>query len=306
MSQTRLYLDFDGTLSSLEGSQCINSALYKTLQIDSDDDYNFCSFKENIVNLLKAGFERPENKKMKVIEDALSFLKNMIAEKADVIIISRNREEYIKAVLEASGLERTLIDQITIIDTHKMTSKYQAVIDLETQKTPRDITVICDDNFVDYSAMQKAVKNSGTKTSIVPYSNAAGAFNWAAIERDINQKINANPANPKKRKNFFEEKSNYVNNPLMDALNKGIPRTYDNRPGNQYLVFNDVDSLLNAVDQLVANNYQMGGSYHHQKDYDFRLAKQESTLEIRGKITVDSNGKISLAKPDTKDVKHTL
>src|SRR5437870_4782455 len=87
--QVKFYLDFDGTLSGREGSECVFSDFYKSLQLNPSENYASCRFKENMVDLLKAGFALPENKTMQMTKGALTFLKDMIAQGAHLNIISR-------------------------------------------------------------------------------------------------------------------------------------------------------------------------------------------------------------------------
>lgn len=188
---TRFYLDFDGTLTGREGSACVSSDFYQDLQLDPRADYSYACFRGNMVDLIKTGLALPENKTMRMSEGALSFLKTMLTQGADINIVSRNRKEYIKAVLLAEGMEAELIQKITICDANDLllTGKYQAVVDLEkSKKAPAGVVIICDDNSMDCKAMTKAVKdNNDAKTTVISHSEFAGTFDWQKIARDAPQ-----------------------------------------------------------------------------------------------------------------------
>lgn len=316
LTQVKFYLDFDGTLSDRKGSQCVFSNLYRSLQLNSSDSYEVCHFKQNMVDLLRAGFTLPENRAMRMSKGALKFLEDMITEGAEVNIISRNRKEYIRAVLSVEGMDSKQIEKITIRDVNDLISsngKYLTVLNMEQSKTkPAKVAVVCDDDPSDCEAMKKAVTEGDAKASLISYSTSPGAFDWPQISQDVYQRIGVTqdskmmPVTPKEAKvvvgKFFSEQSSSLNDPkrkLADALNKGIPMTYEEREGSQYLVFEDKDRefFSEAVTQLRLNQYQEANeSNSADKAYDFRIAAQPLTLEVRRQITIDA-GKLLIASP---------
>ena len=193
----RLFLDFDGTLTGRPGRETVSSDLYKSLQKNREAFYSgaeFIEFKDMIVTLQK-GLEK--NKDMKLVEGALCFLKTMLEYNAEIVIISRNRQEYIKAVLQAEGADEKEIAKIRIEDTNtKIGNKLQVVASfLKNASSKADVIVVCDDALDDFFKMKQAVTEAGLSATLIAYGPTDDyfkqnrRFDWAAITKEITQKI---------------------------------------------------------------------------------------------------------------------
>lgn len=320
----RLYLDFDGTLTGRSGSECVFTGLYKSLQTNPETSYSDCTFKADIVDRIKAGFAQEENKTMQMERSAFEFLQEMLRQGADINIVSRNRKEYIRAVLLAEGIPLESVNKITIYDVKDLASgKHGAVLRDMMEKTPVKVTVVCDDDPRDCKAMVAALQEGEVQTKLISRSVPPGQFDWQNISSEARLASAGVPKEEKSLGKFFSELSlapkptlpaslglskkeehlagfcsALFSDPepmlpkptLMDLLLAGTPYTYPNRPGKQYLVFKDEASLNAAVEKLKAEHYREG------QEFDFRIAGQPNTLEIRGQIKVAS-GKIILAPP---------
>jgi hypothetical protein len=194
----RLYLDFDGTLTGLKGSLCVYSTFYKRLQTDTQHRYDECVFldEESMISQIQAGFQLPENEKMQVAKEALAFLNKLLDLGAEINIVSLNRQEYIRAVLLAHGMDKQHVEKIIIKDINSLgyRGKYGVVLDMEQAAcTKAKVTIVCDDNPSDYHAMIKAVKESGNGTQLISRCNKPGEFDWAEIDAEASRKNNLQP-----------------------------------------------------------------------------------------------------------------
>lgn len=188
----RLYLDFDGTLSGRRGSECVFSALYRTLQTDQKANYGDAKFvdEKEMVSKLKEGFEKPEYKTMQMSDGAFKFLDDMLDLNAEIILISRNRKEYIRAVLLNAGMSLEKLAKIDINDVNTLhAGKYGVVTGIERKATTKaQVTVVCDDDHGDYTQMTGAVKNANSATTLVSHCEAPGKFNWSEISKEAQEK----------------------------------------------------------------------------------------------------------------------
>jgi len=191
----RCYLDFDGTLSGIVGSDTVNSELYESLQIKNKptDDYADASFidKKEMLARMEAGFKKEENKGMMMSQEAADFVSKMIQKNADIIIISKNRKDYINAVLELAGLgdiaNKISIKDIRDIEEHDEGDKRNMVLNHEKSvKQKATIVVIGDDNPDDFDDMYRALQESGySKDDVLAYTADAGQFKWADNTKEV-------------------------------------------------------------------------------------------------------------------------
>jgi hypothetical protein len=191
----RLYLDFDGTLTFCGGSQTISSALYSSLTTGSNrDKYWLADYRQRaeMIATLKEGLEKPENASMKMVNGALDFINNMIESKAEVVIVSRNRKEYIEALLVSEGLAEQQLNHIIIKDIKdllKRGNKKNIVLDHEQEaKTAAQTTVVCDDDAQDFELMKQAIEENiqnGAQTALVSQCANTGTHQWDTIAYTI-------------------------------------------------------------------------------------------------------------------------
>jgi hypothetical protein len=194
----RCYLDFDGTLTSQSGSKTIRSPLYRSLY--TGFDYQSGDFKENIVEVLNDGFAKNNEAKEKLAPspEAIRFLQSLLTENAEIFIISKNREEYIKAILEVAGLKKEDIARIMVKDTRALSAlasaksesgrppKYLMVAECEAKATTEaKCVIVCDDDESDFRSMVEAVRLS-KYTPVEVFSRCPpGEYNWNAISQNI-------------------------------------------------------------------------------------------------------------------------
>ncbi len=216
-SKTVLYLDFDGTLTGVDGNTAVNSDLYKSLQINSNDEYHAAVFKNDteIANILSLEGQKFLDASMTIQDNAAQFLKSAL-ENPNIImrIVSKNRAEYIKAMLRYSKFTEDQIGKIKIYDTrgiselrklsrqdqNKRTIVYNDLTQLIKDKT---ITRVCvfDDNNADLNLMNAAAddvnsyindpsydKTYTTKTACVVEKcgvKNAGKFDWNELQNTV-------------------------------------------------------------------------------------------------------------------------
>ncbi len=177
------YLDFDGTLTSLPGSSLVFSDFYKALQENPNQDYNLAKFKPNLVGLLKnAAMDKSMPKEAGLAPGVLEFIESTLSQSGDINIISRNRKEYIQAVLELAGLSQEKLAKLTIKGVKELTNDKGTTVTLLKGEKPKAIkTIICDDDANDYKLMVNAVKDASGRTQIIGYNEKPGLFNWAEV-----------------------------------------------------------------------------------------------------------------------------
>lgn len=225
LANVTLYLDFDGTLTDREGSQCVYSDLYRSLQTDKNVSYSDCIFKDNMVELLKEGFKQADNATMRMTKGGVDFLNHMLASGAHINIVSRNRKEYIQAVLLVEGVKAELVQEnIKIYDVNDLTSgKYGVVANLHTNSTA-EVAVVADDNPKDCKAMENAIevenatKDSGPKTAVLSYVAKPGTFDWPKIEADTRAKVNELAPKEKIPLPFFAGQKQSADSVAVDAV----------------------------------------------------------------------------------------
>ncbi len=186
MKKLRCYLDFDGTATSLAGGPVVCSIDYQRLQkqTDSEVDYDaadFIDFNQMVERIKKF------DKLMQVKPDFIEFLKKF--SDADIVIVSKNRKEYILASLVAAGLADEIIQKITIYDVKSMQGKNKGYIVAEHENThpPADVIVVGDDNGSDFTRMTNALANSSA--IILPFTGKAGEINFDTVTKDVNQQL---------------------------------------------------------------------------------------------------------------------
>lgn len=201
----RCLLDFDGTLTERAGRDAVFTKLYESLKIDKDSlelhpntgkSYADATFKDmkEMVRLLHEGLQKDENKTMGMSPGAFEFLKKMLEINADVTIITRNREAYIRAILLERGMEEKLLSKLKINDVLQPGDKFEKAQAILSSTGKMDVTVVCDDDRGDFNLMFKAATSSFAKgTTVVARNAAPGAFHWDAITKEVMEKAELTP-----------------------------------------------------------------------------------------------------------------
>ncbi len=203
----RLYLDFDGTLTGLDGQHTIGATqFYRSLLKDPSklQDYDKLSTEfhkeEVLVALMKHHFDsynpsqNPIERKMRMQNSAFAFVKTMLEKhpKVQINIISRNREEYIRAMFLYMGLKPEDLANIHIYGVNKLLdvehSKRATVSQLEERYKgqPKAKLGACfDDDETDSKGMADALTASSHFENVLYLNNPVGGFNWKAAEAQI-------------------------------------------------------------------------------------------------------------------------
>ena len=128
---------------------------------------------------------------MLLAKNAKDFIQTMLKNDGEIVIISKNRNEYIKALLLAEGLEEKDIEKIKIYDVNSINApgfgnKGKIVEQHETKYGTADITVIADDNPSDFHQMTNSIKN---ETQKIYHQADTGQFEWKNITENMTREI---------------------------------------------------------------------------------------------------------------------
>lgn len=211
-------LDFDGSLTSISGGSVIATFLYlslfekgqlppefvsnpqKYLETHPKFDYDYTKLKfkkhEEVVRLLKEGLALDENKTLKLVPHIKAFLEELYKQNAKILIITRNRADYIRALLEAEGLSTDLIAKIKFSDCYdkgdpatiaKLGDKGTALVKY-FEYTP--IIIIVDDSPSDYKSLKKALAFLNKQKEFFKMIAGTGEPGQIAFDK-IHQSMNA-------------------------------------------------------------------------------------------------------------------
>ncbi len=230
-AKIRCYLDFDGTLTNATGKDTVFTPLYTSLQIQNDvDDYADLPFKSNFQEILAQGLKLAENKSMNISEEAKDFLNTMLKEQAEIIIVSLNRQEYIAALLQLSGIDgwkKIVIMDCSNLQIDKDKAVKTSEEDLKQQGRTADFVFIADDDASNYIRMRDGLTSQGyvRQHTLIGTSCSPGKFPWPKLTKSIldhraaidyrkrNAESDINPASKRQRTeealvkvNFFPPK----------------------------------------------------------------------------------------------------
>lgn len=107
-----------------------------------------------------------------------------------VYIISKNHEEYIRAILLFNGLSEAQIDQIEIHDVRSGGGNKYAAADKILKEYPRGtLVIIADDDRNDCHRMQRAAQDRGMRS--ISRNQPAGQFNFPGILEEFADSLKA-------------------------------------------------------------------------------------------------------------------
>jgi 2-hydroxy-3-keto-5-methylthiopentenyl-1-phosphate phosphatase len=202
----RCYLDFDGTLTGLDGVETLKSRLYTALQKPSMASLSEVEFIEEkpMLETLKKAFQDPNNKASQLSAGAAEFLKKMHEIDAEIFIISNNRKEYIKAVLELAGMKKEDIAKIIIKDVKdlKQARSKQGVVQAceKLAGYKADVVIVGDDSKLEFGLMSKALSNSGyASNSVIAEHASPGQFHWEDLAKEVLNKASPSARSPANR-----------------------------------------------------------------------------------------------------------
>ena len=201
----RLYLDFDGTLTGQGGQGTFNFLANKNWLMFLRENSHSPSeeiAKEMLNKIRELNADDSKNPGLNLVAGAANFLKTMLAQGAEIIIVSRNYKAFIQAVLEHGGLNDNEIKQIAIHDKIKVDNidntpfgKHDVVQAIESQKQDNVPYVICDDDETDRIEMGKGVLDAAKAKEDVQAKNivmpdySTGQFDWNAISKTTQEII---------------------------------------------------------------------------------------------------------------------
>jgi hypothetical protein len=200
MSHIVIYTDFDGTVTGKVGSTTVFSPFYQSLlagySVGKIQDYRQTPMKsreevqqlfEEQFGLFNDSFDYTQNDTtMLMSADAVTFFHELLKkEQVTINIITRNRADYITALLSYQGFSEEEIKKITFDDSGY---KFDAVNrDLNKLKEkPAYLYILDDDGKSDYPAMYQAAQlNSYKVDQIHGYNELPGQFKWSTYQKDI-------------------------------------------------------------------------------------------------------------------------
>ena len=189
--------DFDGTLTGAEGRKAVFSLFYNSLFIrpfpgySVPGDYKTLLLKEPAVvaKLFEENDSELREMKMLMSDKAVEFLhKALHSVYIKVMIVTKNRADYIVAMLKYQGFSEYEISRLTIKDSgHKFEDVSE---ELRTYPSRPTHFYVLDDNADDLHEMVRAVEGSGVpSTNISSYHCGVGDFAWDRYQIDIKEKI---------------------------------------------------------------------------------------------------------------------
>lgn len=188
MSRIVIYCDFDGTLTQRTGSDTVFTQFYQSMFVGYmgviNNNYLTPSF--ITADEMQLKFEEKfgkyimpltcsaEDCKFLVSLDALEFLKTVIkSHQISFFIVTKNRPEYIKAMLRYQGFTP---HEISRINFKSSMNKYH---DVRNDHTAGDYFFIFDDDKKDLDAMHIAVKEKINESRInVFHAKTPGNVDW--------------------------------------------------------------------------------------------------------------------------------
>ncbi len=204
MTKILIFTDFDGTMTGREGSKTVFGEFYQSLMVGYSvgvrQDYKWTALKspEEIQKLFEEKFGKygsdfnyaQEDADLLMSADAVAFFKQAINNPAITVkIITRNRQDYIQALLKYQGFSPEEISKIIIED--KKLKNIAVIESLSAEENmaskPTHIYVL-DDSPADYGAMvsiAEAQEYGYRPEQIKKYNQGPGQFQWAQYQQDI-------------------------------------------------------------------------------------------------------------------------
>lgn len=229
MTHIVIYTDFDGTLTGKVGSATVFSPFYQSLLAGYSgkvQDYKQTPMKPNEelqqlfvekFGLFKDGFDYSQNDtEMLMSADAVLFLHELLKnDQVTINIITKNRADYITALLKYQGFSEEEINKISIQDSgYKFDAVSQSLHSLKERASY--LYILDDDKSNDYPAMYRAAQmNSYHADHIRGYNELPGQFNWSVYQNDILMLL-ANKGHNAEAK--IEIGSEHHDTPVSDAL----------------------------------------------------------------------------------------
>jgi 2-hydroxy-3-keto-5-methylthiopentenyl-1-phosphate phosphatase len=192
--------DFDGTITGKSGSETVFTSFYQSLLGEGKRaDYYSRSFKsaQEVQKLFEEKFGKfdsnfdysQKDAGILMSKEAVSFFKEALHNHDhSILIITKNRKDYIQALFRFHGFTEDEINKLTINDSGL---KYEAAMNhltsVEYRQNRPDYIYILDDNREDYQEMVRAVEiwSKLHSEQIKQYNESPGQFKWAQYQQDI-------------------------------------------------------------------------------------------------------------------------
>jgi hypothetical protein len=231
-----VYLDFDGTLTDIEGKLAMKSLLCKALEGDGGNTPDKRARRKEMYDRSEQG---------KITEKAKQFLTevNALHPHVAIVIISNNHENYIRALLEYEGISA---ENITIYSKEsKLFDKRAGVLNYETNCLA-GYRLICDDDADDVNSMWVGLRESGKENIVDHHCKEPCQFEWDVYLNKV--------------KEFAEQTKIKIeareNNPVPEYLNGNVSSRFHLFSAKMTpspaltSVFNDIDYSAYRGDQL--------------------------------------------------------
>lgn len=190
-----IYSDFDGTATRRSGEQTVFTEFYQSmLQKKIPGNYKISPMKshEEMISLFTAKFgafdeqfnDNQPDADLLVSRDALAFFRDALNnEQASVNFVTKNRTEYIKAMLTYQGFSAKELSRLTVMDSG---NKYFDVVkNLGYRQSKPTYIYIFDDSIRDLNNMVAAAKKNHCMNAVRAFNAAPGCFNWSHFLQDL-------------------------------------------------------------------------------------------------------------------------
>ncbi|WP_133137373.1 hypothetical protein [Legionella rowbothamii] len=201
MPKIIIFTDFDGTLSGREGGKTVFGLFYQSLLSGYvpgvQQDYRATPLKDSdaVQSLFETKFgpykkdfnyDQPETDLL-LSREAVEFLHNMLSnDDVSVQIITKNRKDYIRALLTYQGFNPDELNKLGIFDSVRKDMAVQGFLSKQTETL--SAVYVLDDSLEDYNYMLRAVTSFGLADhQIQKYHKKSGCFEWSAYQQDIHR-----------------------------------------------------------------------------------------------------------------------
>ncbi len=211
-----VYIDFDGTLTALNGSATTESGFYNRL---FNDDKKIKDSDE--LQDLFTEYFKDSNDPMLVTPDGISYLQAALSSPdVRIHVVTRNQGPYIQALLKFQGITDEQISSLIIMDSKNETPilagvyhgfKYHHVAKQVVDYADDQVVSVhvFDDNIADGREMANAIKDT---LHIEPtlISQRCGEFKWESYQKNLfsNEPIlESQCLAPASQRTFFKQSS---------------------------------------------------------------------------------------------------
>ncbi|STX28805.1 Dot/Icm T4SS effector [Legionella beliardensis] len=201
MGKTLIYTDFDGTITGRDGSKTVFSTFYASLQQAPDkNNYRLSPLKNNeeVQQLFRTKFGEftsdfdytKEDADMLMHKDAVIFFHELLQQENVIIsIVTKNRADYIQAMLQYQGFSAEEINKINIMDSGRKYTDVNWHIQQQKGNESIDSIYIMDDSQADYRAMIQAAQANGYAYCVSAHNEGVGQFKWSVYLDDIQRAL---------------------------------------------------------------------------------------------------------------------